>query len=324
MGTIVLLIFMGILFLLAIIFIIASRKKMWITDSDPRYGKNIGTILFFCDLGIFALLLIVFIFQFFYVVDAGEVGVQVKFGKLLEENLTEGFNTKDPFAKIVTYSIRIKEYTMSSSQGEGAKSDADGVQARTLDNSLAMVDCTLLWAIDPLKAQAVYKKVAKNEDTLIDIVIRPAIRNAIYDQGVKYKLENLMKKRDQLGTDVKEKMIELVDGKGVIIDNVLIRRIQPPSEIDLAIKKKLSAEQELQQKEFELEKAKKDAEIRKVNAQGIADAQKIIQKELTPIYVQFEAIQAYKELAQSNNTTFVIMPTSTEGVGLPLILNAQK
>ena len=257
------------------------------------------------------------------IIDAGEVGVQVKFGRVLDNTLTEGFNKKSIFADVYTYSIRIREYTMSSDVGEGDQSAPDSVSARTADNSEVKIDATLWWAIDPESAFDIYKKVSKNDDSLQGMIVRPAIRTAIRDEAASYTLETLMRERGAMTKGITDAVITNVAGKGILIDRVLVRRVEPPQSVDEAIQKKLKAEQELQQKEFELAKAKKDAEIRITEARGVAEAQDIIQKKLTPIYVQYEAIQAYKTLAGSNNTTFVILPTSTEGAGMPLILNTK-
>lgn len=255
------------------------------------------------------------------IIDAGEVGVQVKFGRVLDRTLTEGFNKKSIFTDVYTYNIRIREYTMSTTEGEGNISAPDAVSARTADNSEVKIDATLWWTIDPESAFDIYKKVSKNDDSLQDIIVRPAIRTAIRDEAASFTLETLMRQRDAMTKGVTAAVIDNVVGKGILIDRVLIRKIEPPRTVDEAIQKKLKAEQELQQKEFELAKAQKDAEIRVTEARGVAEAQDIIQEKLTPIYVQYEAIQAYKTLAGSNNTTFVILPTSTQGVGMPLILN---
>ncbi|PIP12145.1 MAG: band 7 protein, partial [bacterium (Candidatus Stahlbacteria) CG23_combo_of_CG06-09_8_20_14_all_40_9] len=72
--------------------------------------------------------------------------------------------------------------------------------------------------------------------------------------------------------------------------------------------------------EFVLKKAEKQAEVKVVEAKGIAQAQRIINRTLTVKYLQHEAIEAYKALAGSPNTTFIIMPTSPEGAGIPLII----
>lgn len=293
-----------------------------IKKEDDIFAGLTTTIIGGC---LVVLFLIFFLICCFKIIDAGEVGIQVKFGRVLEKTLTEGFSSKSPFAKVYTYSIRMKEYTMSSVSDEGDKKDRnDSISCRTLDNSQVSVDATILWAINPQKASAVYKQVSKNEKGLIEIVLRPIVRTLIRDQISKYKLDEVMKKREHIGLEVTKLISNSVGSKGILVDKVLIRDIVPPAQVDASIQQKLKAEQELQAKEFELQKADKDAEIRRVEAKGIADAQEIIQKKLTPLYVQYEAIQKYGQLANSPNTTFIILPTSTNGAGMPLILNAQK
>jgi regulator of protease activity HflC (stomatin/prohibitin superfamily) len=312
MGGIVLLIFLGISVIITIIGIIVKDKFSDYTNVMWIIGACCTVIFIF-----FVWMLSVSI------IDAGDIGVQVEFGRVKEKLLSQGWNTKSIFTNVVVYSIRLQEYTMSATSGEGDKTGNDTVMARTLDNSNVMIDSSMWYNVDPERAQDLYKKVAKSETEIKTKFIRPAIRTAMRDVAATFTLENLIKERDKYGQFVLDKVRETMAGKGVLIDRVLIRSIDPPKRIDDAIEAKLQAEQELQQKEFELEKTKKDAEIRREEAKGIADAQKIIQKELTPIYVQFEAIQAYRTLASSPNTTFVILPTDPKGAGMPLILNTK-
>ena len=76
--------------------------------------------------------------------------------------------------------------------------------------------------------------------------------------------------------------------------------------------------------QYKKQKATQETEIKIIEAQGLARAQQIINSTLTPYYLQHEAIQAYTKLAGSPNTTFVILPTSPNSAGMPLILNAVK
>jgi regulator of protease activity HflC (stomatin/prohibitin superfamily) len=296
-----------------------ETRRRW-KQSSPR---DAFLIMVISGLSVLFLCLIAVGGLSFKIIDAGEVGVQVKFGRVMDKTLTEGFNSKSIFSVVYPYNIRIREYTMTSTVGEGKVDSPDAVSARTADNSEVQIDATLWWAVDPIKAQEIYKKVAQNDRSLEEIIIRPAFRTAIRDEASRFNLEELMKDRDLFGVGLHKETGNNVLGKGVIIDKVLVRKIDPPRSVDEAIQRKLKAEQELAQKQFELEKAHKDAEIRITQAHGVAEAQDIIQKKLTPIYVQYEAIQAYKDLAGSNNTTFVIMPTSTKGAGMPLILNTK-
>jgi regulator of protease activity HflC (stomatin/prohibitin superfamily) len=324
MGAIVLLVFLIIAFIVMIagIFALVKNRKKGNGNEAWEYPSFWMTLLG----GIFFIaFLIWFIALGFKVIDAGQVGVQVRFGEVLENMLTEGFNPKSPFVKIYTYNIRLQEYTMSIATGESTRAGgSDAVDVRSLDNSLLSADGTVWWSVDPLKATDVYKKVSTSELGLQEMIIRPAIRTAMRDVAAKFNMVDLMQKREEYGTEVLTYMKTAVLGKGVIIDKILIRNIAPPKSIDDSISKKLSAEQELQQKEFELAKAKKDAEIRITEARGIAEAQNIIQQKLTPLYVQYEAIKSYEKLAGSPNTTFIIMPTNPNAAGMPLILGTSK
>jgi regulator of protease activity HflC (stomatin/prohibitin superfamily) len=333
MGGVALLVFIVIGLILFIIgLILRGKYKLAMAErKEPqrnRYGDvirptNISPYFIWSGIGLAALCGIIFLVSCFKIIDAGEVGLQVKFGRVMDKTLTEGFNTKSPFAKVYTYGIRLKEYTMSVAHGEGQKEGPDQVEVRSSDNSRLDIDGTIWWAVDPQSAFDIYKKVSQNEKGLQDMIIRPAIRGVMRDVAATYTMERLMQDRQAYGDEVLTAMREAVAGKGVVIDRVLIRNISPPEAVDLAIEAKLSAEQDLQKLEFERQQAEKRADIREIEATGVANAQDIIQQKLTPLYVQYDAIQAYKELAGSPNTTFVIMPTSPNGAGIPIIIDAQ-
>lgn len=333
MGGVTLLVFIVIGIILFIIGLVMNAKyKLAVAGKEEpqrdRYGDSVGPTdyspwLIWGGIGLVALCGLIFLISCFKIIDAGEVGVQVKFGRVMDKTLTEGFNTKSPFATIYTYGIRLKEYTMSIAQGEGQKEAPDQVEVRSKDNSKLEIDGTIWWAVDPASAFDIYKKISKDEKGLQDMVIRPAIRGVMRDVAALYSMEELMQKRIEYGDAVLDAMKIAVEGKGIVVDRVLIRNISPPAAVDLAIEAKLSAEQDLQKLEFEKQQATKRAKIREIEAQGVANAQDIIQQKLTPLYVQYDAIQAYKELAGSQNTTFVIMPTSPNGAGIPIIISAE-
>ena len=58
------------------------------------------------------------------------------------------------------------------------------------------------------------------------------------------------------------------------------------------------------------------AQIRVAEANGIAQAQAIINKSLTPLYLQHEAIQAQVRMAGSPNHTQIYIPTGPNGIPL--------
>lgn len=310
----------GILFLiLGIIYlvILQSRKATKMSVDSIKFQKVAAFI-------IILVAIVIIIFSAITTINAGEVGIMVIFGKTLDKQLGSGLNIKNIFADVVKFPVRLQEFTMSIATEEGERYGDDSISALTKDQLMVKIDCTIWWVPDRNNIPKIYKEIAKSIYNLKDSVVRPAIRTALRDITAKYTFVELIEKRDQYSNDIHKLMESLVGNKYVFIDKVLVRNILPPESILKSIEEKLAAQQALEQKIFELEKAKKDAEIQKVQAQGIAEAQNIIQQKLTPLYVQYKAIEMYEKLANSPNTTFIILPTSTSGAGIPLILNAPK
>ncbi|HOO60778.1 MAG TPA: SPFH domain-containing protein, partial [Candidatus Mcinerneyibacteriales bacterium] len=139
---------MGVLFtlILTIVFIViyVNRKRSGATD--PRF-RGMQNILLLAAV-IFAVLTLS---HFFVIIDAGEVGVQVLFGKVRERTLKAGINVVNPFVTIVKYPTRIQEHTMSIDISEGSRRGDDSVKVRTLDGLEVGVDLTVWWKIDPEK-----------------------------------------------------------------------------------------------------------------------------------------------------------------------------
>jgi regulator of protease activity HflC (stomatin/prohibitin superfamily) len=98
-----------------------------------------------------------------------------------------------------------------------------------------------------------------------------------------------------------------------------VRNITLPVSVKQAIESKINAEQESQKMKFVLEKEKQEADRKRVEAQGIADYQKILNTGLTPQQIQYEMIKAQKEIATSPNTKVIIL--GGDGKHLPFMMN---
>nr|WP_287273853.1 MULTISPECIES: hypothetical protein [unclassified Okeania] len=105
---------------------------------------------------------------------------------------------------------------------------------------------------------------------------------------------------------------------GFIVESALLRDISLPRNIQQAIQEKLKAEQESQRMQFELEKAPQEAERKKIEAQGMANAQKLLSQGLTEQVLKLKAIEATEKLAASPNTKVVIIGGGEDR--LPIIL----
>ena len=127
------------------------------------------------------------------------------------------------------------------------------------------------------------------------------------------------------GMEVKDALIPIGDavlariraysaGTPFVISSVVVGNVQYPEEVASAVSRKLAATQELQRKDTEIEIEGKERTKREVQAQGIANAMQIIRGQLSPMYIQHEAIEAQKQMVNSPNHTVVYIPSGPMGV----------
>jgi regulator of protease activity HflC (stomatin/prohibitin superfamily) len=154
-------------------------------------------------------------------------------------------------------------------------------------------------------------------------LVQPELRSAAREVVGLFTPEELYSsKRQQLQTEMIERVRKGVETRFISIEAVLIRDVRLPQQIQTAIENKLEEEQEAQRYEFTLQKEKLEAQRKKIEAEGEAEYQRIITESLSPTFLRFKGIEATRELAQSNNSKVVVVGGSESG-GLPLILGGQ-
>jgi len=250
------------------------------------------------------------------VIPAGNVGVAIFFGKVSPKALKSGVNFIPPYANIVTFSTRLQEITFEKE---------NLVEARVLNGLIIKMDSTTLYRINEEKAPEIYSLYATNIDDLKGKILIPIIRTEIRNIVSKYTAEEVYSiKREQISKEIENSLRENLSLAGVIVEKFLIRAIFLPPDLDEAIQAKLKAQQEAEAMVYKKQKAEEEARIRIIEAKGLSEAQRIINSTLTPYYLQLEAIRMYKELANSSNTTFILVPTSPNATGIPLIINGVR
>jgi regulator of protease activity HflC (stomatin/prohibitin superfamily) len=118
--------------------------------------------------------------------------------------------------------------------------------------------------------------------------------------------------------EIKNRLSEKLAENYIQLNDVLIRNIQLPTTLEQAIERKLQQEQESLEYEFRLEKAQKEADRLRIEAEGIRDFEEIVSKGLSDKLLKWKGIEATKEIAKSPNTKVVIVGAGEDG--LPLIL----
>jgi regulator of protease activity HflC (stomatin/prohibitin superfamily) len=250
-------------------------------------------------------------------VDAGEVGVQSVFGKVQPSTLNSGLNFVNPLAKVVVFDAKTQNYTMSSVHDEGDKAGDDAIRVLTADGLEVVVDLTVLFRILPSEAPRVLREIGEDYK---DKVVRPITRTMIRDNAVYYDAVALYSlKRNEFQQRIYSDIEKNFKKRGLVLEQLLIRNINLPTSVKTTIESKINAEQDAQKMQFVLQKEKQEAERKRVEAQGIADYQKILSTGLSDKQLQYESIIAQKELAKSPNTKVIIMG----GKSAPIILGNQ-
>ena len=128
-------------------------------------------------------------------------------------------------------------------------------------------------------------------------------------------------RREEVGRKMLELMRDRMKDRGVNIEAVLLRNIELPAQVAKAVEAKLAADQQAQQMEFVLRKESKEAERKRIEAQGISDFQRIVTAGISPALLTWKGIEATEKIATSPNTKIVIVGGKD---GLPIILNTDK
>lgn len=241
-------------------------------------------------------------------VEAGSVGVQKLFGKVQPTVLGAGLHLVNPLVELVDFNIRTQNYTMSAVHDEGDKGGDDAIRVLTADGLEVVIDLTVLYRVVPEQAPAILRTIGTDYENSI---VRPIARTRIRDNAVFYDAVALYStRREEFQTRILKTIEADFRKRGLMLEQLLIRNIQLPESVKQTIESKINAEQESQKMQFVLTKEKQEADRKRVEAQGIADYQRIISAELTDKQLRYEQIKAQKELAESQNAKIIILGDS--------------
>jgi regulator of protease activity HflC (stomatin/prohibitin superfamily) len=255
-------------------------------------------------IGVVLILLGVFS-SMFKQIDAGKVGVKSLYGSVDSDVLESGLHVINPLLDITEFDIQTQNYTMSAVHSEGAQEGDDAIRVLSNDGLEVVIDLTVLYRVVPTDAPVIFKKIGVD---YTDKIVRPVTRTRIRDNAVYYDAVALYStKRNEFQERIFKSIEADFKSRGLVLEQLLIRNINLPSSVKKSIESKINAEQDAQKMTFVLQKEKQEAERKRVEAQGIADYQRIISLGLTDKQLQYEQIKAQKELAASPNSKIIFM-----------------
>ncbi|ASU32437.1 prohibitin family protein [Mucilaginibacter xinganensis] len=239
------------------------------------------------------------------VIEPGKVGVQTLFGKVQDNVLESGLHIINPLVDVTTFSIQTENYTMSAKTGEGQIQGDDAIRVLSSDGLEVTIDLSVLYKVIPLKAPYIYQNIGVNYE---DKIVRPITRTAIRDNAVNYVAVDLYStKREEFQFKINKSITDNFAKNGLAVQQILVRNITLPATVRASIESKIQAEQEAQKMQFVLQKERQEADRKRVEAQGIADYQKILSTGLSDKQLMYESIKAQKEIALSPNAKVIII-----------------
>ena len=236
-------------------------------------------------------------------IPTGHVGVLTLFGRVTGEALGEGIHMINPLKSVQKLSVQTQSVKESASVPSN-------------EGLILALDTSLLFRLDRTKAAQVFQTVGENyAEKIVEPTLRAAIRastsahtaNALYTNA-----------REIVQQQIQDELTAQLAPRGVIVEAVLLRDVQLPAMLKSSIEAKQQAEQDALRMSFILQKEKQEAERKRIEAQGIADFQRIVAQGISAQLLEWKGIEATEHLATSGNAKVVIIGNPKNG--LPLVL----
>jgi prohibitin 1 len=236
------------------------------------------------------------------VIREGEVGVKRRFGKYDDSPYTQGLKIFNPFSTTIV-KVSTQTNNMEVSLNLPSKEGLN-VQA----------EVSILYGVIPKEAPNLLRNIGPNFETT---VILPVFRSAVADVTSQFVAKDMHTgARASIEETIRKRMSDLLAERGIVVEAVLLKSIVLPRNLARAIEEVLEAEQAAARLTFVLQQEKQEAERKRIEAEGVRDAQKIIAEGLSAQVLQFKSIEAFLELAKSPNTKVII----SDG-DMPVLLN---
>jgi regulator of protease activity HflC (stomatin/prohibitin superfamily) len=270
-------------------------------DKKLKSGIALGIILF---------ILFILIVSSMTTIETGHKGVLYKtFSGGVDTTqvpLNEGFHLVAPWNKV--YKVNVKQQQLQESMKVLSSNGLD-----------IQLDATV-WFQPRHKDLA--KLVKLRGLNYVEDVIRPAVRSAARNVLGRYTPEEIYStKREAITKEIFDETNQILNNNFVHLKNILVRDVTLPATIKDAIERKLKQQQEALEYEYRLQKEKKEAERKRIEAKGIKDFQDIVSTGISDKLLRWKGIEATLKLSESTNTKVIVVGGKD---GLPIIMNAEK
>ena len=250
--------------------------------------------------------LVLFGSSIFYTIEPGEKGVIFrKFGGGLDKEkiYEQGFHVIAPWNTLHIYDVKINE-TFEKME--------------VLSENGLSIKIDLSFRYNPIhnKIGYLHDEIGRN---YVERIVKPEIRSVTREVIGNYLPEELYStKREAIEDEIETLTRAKVEPKYITLDAILIRDVTLPQTLRTAIEQKLKQEQEALEYDFKIQKARKEAERKEIEANGIAEFQKIVNRTITPQLLKWKGVEATQEISKSQNSKVIVIGNGDGD--LPIIL----
>ncbi|MFB9461998.1 SPFH domain-containing protein [Streptomyces cinereospinus] len=291
------------MFVLSILLLIAAIILFFVGRSRGEGGWKLGAALSALG-GVLA-----GVFACVHVVSAYEVGVPATFGKV-GTPLTSGVHFRSPFTDVTSFSTRPVDLNLN---------DKDVVEVRSSQGGVLYADVTVKWAVVPAKAVELYR-LAGSAEAVQERLVLPDSREIVRNVFAKHTSEEgYASAREQIGSEIATLVRERLASRGIDVTAVNLRNVRPSDTLQDQIDKKIQQEQATQRATEAARTAEAEAERRRIEAEGIARANRILERSLSDQVLYNQCLEAYQQAARANPVYAV--PCGTGSGGTPVIVD---
>ena len=214
---------------------------------------------------------------FLVVVPAGHVGVVDLFGHVAPETLKSGIRVVNPLARVVTMTVQTQEFK-------------ETLEAPSKEGLMVRLDVSVLYHLDPERASEIYRSVGHN---YVNVLLIPQFRSVSRSVTASHDARTLYSsQREQLSDVISSTLRQRVGPRGIDVESTPLRRLDLPQGLAASIEEKLRAEQDSQRMEFVIARERQEADRRRIEAQGVADYQRIVSSGVSDTLLRWKGIEA--------------------------------
>lgn len=250
------------------------------------------------------LLFLILAGRFIRTIPPASVGVVTTFGSTSDGTLQSGIHVTNPFAQVTIFPTKTVLFEEDSA-------------VPTREGLVVRLEVAVLYRIMPEKAAHIFLVLGGNFQ---NTYLKPQLASAVRGVTGSVAAEALYNStREEIQLKLQQTMKDIMDPHGVSVESVLLKDIVLPKLLKDAIESKTAAQQEAERMEYVIDKEKREAQRKEIEAKGIQKFQDIVSQGISSELLQWKGIEATQDIAKSSNSKIVLMGNSKGS--LPILMS---